>query len=94
MALSTCTIARWTILSSSDAMPRPPLRPIRLGDATRREAVPVGPVLHPTPAVPGDSLPGSPGFGPRHTIDTGGRVALQLRIRMPQSLDGDVMQGR
>ena len=95
MALSTSTTARWTILSSSAAMPSGRCRPSAFGMYTLRDGfaryAPRWTRACRSPKVRFEILPV---LLPRHAVDPRRRLRLQRAVGRPQAIDVDVVQQR
>ena len=95
MALSTPTTARWTILSSSVAMPSGRCRPSAFGMYARLHGRrPVAPLLHPCVQVPEVSHQVLPVGAPRHPVHARRGLRAQVPVGHHQPLQADMVQQR
>ena len=95
MAFNTSTTARWTILSSSAAIPSGRSRPSALGMYTLRDGLArIGAPLNPRVQIPEAGLQVLPVGVPRLAVHPGGRPRAQRPIRATETIDTDVMQKR
>ena len=95
MAFSTSTTARWTILSSSAAIPSGRCRPSAFGMYTLRDGLArYAPAVHPGVQIPKVRLQVLPVVRPRHPVHPRRGLRADRPVRRPQPIDVDVVQQR